>query len=665
MAWPPRQEVLFAVSVPFLICIWVLLMIPPRPEGKKERKADRKAFHEILFPEVHLFLDDITLQEDGSLTFGAELSALLKLRFPDASMDRPKRSIREKVTSSNKTCGKAKKALRRKEDGYTRPSLEPLVADFIPANVQHASRTDITDFASEIRIRLTLSEMVISSKDWSWGEDGKLTVIGLAATTILSGAQLWIPKEDPVLRNYRAMRCTSIRTRGQRNLLWTLLSKRNRVWIVKCEASCVKIEFLLTEELDDARMAHDKGISRLNAYSNLGNEEYKRPCCNDKFGGPSLCGRLETLLLVGHKAAMDEEKAFARSPFLNMFENSRPRTEENSLLEQAILALQNVDMKVHALQPSLQIEEIELRRRNLDVTSTMFDLAVHRLEEKKSNRIFDFFNSLRRSQTGVAKNRGRAQSVPHINVTPKEVFEISRRMTVIPVTSSSKDEGPTLTTCCGIRIPNKDKGPSSPSKEIWEQWSAANLRPLFTCQTQYLCHTCIRTPKERRKSTYQNLLPGEVNGPKCIFHRSDWATWNPPIRVKEVEPAADTFLEILEGRRRVEAWALKEKADAEAKVKKEEEDREVHSPPMEVSGGKEEGGWILHRSVEIPSPPVGEKEVSVEETYRGEHYVRCSVSLIEDSESEEGDCPDSPDTVPCKSVRSVEIGDEDAVSLKE
>lgn len=146
-------------------------------------------------------------------------------------------------------------------------------------------------------------------------------------------------------------------------VLLDLIKRQCRVWILNWHPFArqeVVIDRRFTEELDDARMAYQvsrRSPENANSTTTLGDHylrlicsSIERPsCCHDKFGGPSMYGKLEHLLLATKAATTTEQiradskvrEKVKESPFLDIFTNANNRHNAGSKLREAILSLDN------------------------------------------------------------------------------------------------------------------------------------------------------------------------------------------------------------------------------------------------------------------------------------------------------------------------------------
>ena len=199
---------------------------------------------------------------------------------------------------------------------------------------------------------------------------------GHAAKSLLDSAVIFSPGDHCMSRDIRAWTNNmedeladekqQSRTSQLNPMLIDLVRRQCRVWVLHWrpfEGQEVVIALRFTEELDDARLAYRLSQEKImdGSTDSLGDHYLRllcsgeeRPlCCHDKFGGPSMHNKLESLLLATKAAASkvqtssapNVKQKYTISPFFDVFINANGRHHRASKLSTAILLLDSAVQK--------------------------------------------------------------------------------------------------------------------------------------------------------------------------------------------------------------------------------------------------------------------------------------------------------------------------------
>ncbi|KAE8443254.1 hypothetical protein EG329_002042 [Mollisiaceae sp. DMI_Dod_QoI] len=226
----------------------------------------------VVLPEINIPLELVTFHQDGTLEFSATVSEMIA---QIALLEAAELTHKAQNWKSIRSLGSHLKSLVIKTS--RRPTLD--IVDLDNYSYQCDEPTTEEEF-NRMPINIHFPECVFNQQQWSWNGRRKLIIQSQLASNMLENATLWILDDNPVLKRSDILGASSQETtelHGGRNMniLNIHLAKGRWIWILKCkfapgkdrsreeEQKCrVEINFELTQDLYNARMAYFQGIDK-------------------------------------------------------------------------------------------------------------------------------------------------------------------------------------------------------------------------------------------------------------------------------------------------------------------------------------------------------------------------------------------------------------------
>lgn len=370
------------------------------------------------------------------------------------------------------------------------------------------------------------------------------------AKNIFAAAQLYIPSDHDVLRDYDALTSnTEDELHGKEaakvDTLREFLARRNRVWIVDCVLNgsqhSVSINYRYTEEFDDARFAHQNGVVERNFLQELVEGKERRACCSNGFGGLSVHGMLKRLVVLCGKATRREEgrcgqselrgeiskraKGQLVSPFIDMFENSQPRNGRDSLLEVAISGLKAFDRQQQKAlkdpEPMAQYQEVQ----GLKLDETLPDFDIHFQEFLDLNIRIKAKDARTRKGSFLKRKLSRAATIS----TGKRLkfFNRHSRTVTVPITTTNEKASPTSVDVeRSLSLPVLDKIANSQEKKV-------QLAISFSRSS--------RDPRANPQFTSPFNVLRRIFPDEALFDEAEEVEESSPITAANTSPCSNSF----------------------------------------------------------------------------------------------------------------------------